>query len=71
MANGHLAEFGCIIRYSHGDWILGCSDSVNEPIILRCELLAILHGLTLAWDRGCRYVICETDCLDAFLVINH
>ncbi|MED6139509.1 hypothetical protein PIB30_084482, partial [Stylosanthes scabra] len=36
----------------------------------RCELLAIWHGLTLAWNQGSRSVICETDCLEALNLIH-
>ncbi|MED6200869.1 hypothetical protein PIB30_089481 [Stylosanthes scabra] len=35
--------------------------------VLRAELFAIWRGLLLAWECGFKDVICETDCLDAFL----
>ncbi|MED6124042.1 hypothetical protein PIB30_055267 [Stylosanthes scabra] len=37
---------------------------------LMATLLAIWHGLVLAWENGCRQVICETDSIEAFSLIN-
>ncbi|MED6192359.1 hypothetical protein PIB30_009438 [Stylosanthes scabra] len=54
-----------------GDCVRGCFSSVHEIVILRCELLAISHGLLLAWDSGYREVICETNSLEAFSLINN
>ncbi|MED6116121.1 hypothetical protein PIB30_097123 [Stylosanthes scabra] len=35
--------------------------------VLRSELFAIWRGLVLAWDCSFRKIICETDCLEAYL----
>ena len=34
------------------------------------ELLAILHGLSLAWELGYRKIICETDSLEVFNLVT-
>ncbi|MED6178565.1 hypothetical protein PIB30_108803, partial [Stylosanthes scabra] len=51
MTNGHLAGFGCPIRDSNGAWVMGCSGCVKDTNIVRCELMAIWHGLNLAWNQ--------------------
>ncbi|MED6138753.1 hypothetical protein PIB30_077457 [Stylosanthes scabra] len=71
MANGHFAGFGCVIRNAHGMCMRGCLGSAVENTILRCELLDIWHELVLAWENGCRQVICETDSIEAFSLINN
>ncbi|MED6213778.1 hypothetical protein PIB30_096649 [Stylosanthes scabra] len=48
----------------------GCSGGLREICILRCEPFAIWKGLILAWDKGFRQVICETDSLDAFNLVH-
>ncbi|XP_020205922.1 uncharacterized protein LOC109791080 [Cajanus cajan] len=35
------------------------------------ELLAIKHGIELAWSLGYRKVVCESDCLEAVEAITH
>lgn len=42
----------------------------DDPNILYLELLAIFHGLSLAWDRGARSVECQSDSLDAVTLVN-
>ncbi|MED6180961.1 hypothetical protein PIB30_014940 [Stylosanthes scabra] len=34
------------------------------------HLFAIWRGLTLAWECGCKNVICETDCVNAFSLLT-
>ncbi|MED6224168.1 hypothetical protein PIB30_081298 [Stylosanthes scabra] len=55
---------------SHGRVKINCDASINGyyqragfGCVIRDE-----SGLLLAWEYGFRDVICETDCLDAFLV---
>ncbi|KAL4295023.1 hypothetical protein AHAS_Ahas18G0286600 [Arachis hypogaea] len=68
--NGQLAGFGCIIRDSMGIWMKGCSASIPLSSVLSCELHAIWRGLVMAWDCEYKEVICETDNLDAFLLVS-
>ena len=49
---------------------MGFSASTSSFNILRVELLAILYGLRFAVEGGFRKLICETDCLEAFLDIT-
>ncbi|MED6138357.1 hypothetical protein PIB30_119119 [Stylosanthes scabra] len=65
-----LAGFGCILRDNMGVWVTGCSASIPEDSILRCQLLSIWCSLILACDHGYQDIVCETDCLEAYLLAN-
>ncbi|KAJ1380632.1 Ribonuclease H domain [Sesbania bispinosa] len=39
--------------------------------ILKAELLAILHGLKIAWDRGYKWVACYSDSQLALSLVNN
>ncbi|KAJ1379445.1 Ribonuclease H domain [Sesbania bispinosa] len=62
--------FGGVIRNDSGDWIIGFSGNGGTGYILKAELLAIFHGLSLSWDRGYRKIICESDSLEAAKLIG-
>ncbi|KAL4286841.1 hypothetical protein AHAS_Ahas19G0126500 [Arachis hypogaea] len=66
----HLTGFGCVLRNDSGKWLAGCSASIPTGSITWCELYAIWRGLCLAWDCGNNEIICETDCLEAYLLIT-
>ncbi|MED6133717.1 hypothetical protein PIB30_030690 [Stylosanthes scabra] len=68
--NGNLASFGCVARDCQSTWLRGCFGSVRKTLIIRCELLAIWHGLWMVWEMGECSVMCETDCLDAYNLIH-
>ncbi|WP_368982108.1 ribonuclease H family protein, partial [Pseudomonas syringae] len=44
------------MRSQHGLWLFGFAGFIGISDCLRAELLAILHGLRLCWDRGFRRV---------------
>ncbi|MED6207372.1 hypothetical protein PIB30_035175 [Stylosanthes scabra] len=67
---GQLAGFGCIIRNPNGICLRSCSGSIRADSNLVCELLAIWHGLLLAWETDFRNVICETDRWEAYNLIH-
>ncbi|KAJ1437578.1 Ribonuclease H domain [Sesbania bispinosa] len=52
---------GGVLRDSSGTWICGCSSKEGDGTVLRAELLAILCGLLMAWDKGLCKVLCESD----------
>ncbi|MED6172949.1 hypothetical protein PIB30_054693 [Stylosanthes scabra] len=49
---------------------VNCDGTITEESILRCELFAIWRGLVLVWENDYRQVICETDSLECFLIIQ-
>lgn len=46
------AGFGGVLRRPNGSWILGFYGSLGEEEILFAELMALKHGLLVAWEEG-------------------
>lgn len=61
---------GGILRSETGEWITGFSSCEGAGNPLLAELLAIKHGLNLAWEGGFRNIICETDSQEAVQLIH-
>ncbi|XVF12417.1 hypothetical protein REPUB_Repub08aG0116500 [Reevesia pubescens] len=57
---GDLA-IGGLCRDACGAWLFGFTRKVGRGCIIKAEVFAILTGLQLAWDHGCRCVIVESD----------
>jgi ribonuclease HI len=57
--------FGGVLCDSDGTWLCGFAGFIGISNNLHAELLAIMHGLTLSWDKGHRNVICYSDSLHA------
>lgn len=64
------AGIGGLIRDSNSDWIMSFRGNAGNVQILVTELKAIHHGLMLAWQKGYKRVFCESDCLEAILLIT-
>lgn len=62
--------FGGCFRSFSGQWLGGFFGHGDDVNILHLELLAIFHGLRLAWDRGARRVECHSDSVDAVKLVN-
>ncbi|KAK4262634.1 hypothetical protein QN277_028172 [Acacia crassicarpa] len=57
----NLAGCGGVARDSHGLWLFGFFAAIGNCTPLDSEEWAMLKGLQLAWNRGFRNVICESD----------
>lgn len=55
---------GGIIRNSRGQWLCGFHSFLSDGCSLLSEARALKLVLQVAWDRGYRDVICNTDCSD-------
>lgn len=55
-----------LIRRANGSWVLGFLGFISVSDILHAELLAMLQGLTLAWNAGIRELLCYTDSMNSF-----
>lgn len=62
--------FGGCIRNSSGSWLAGFMGFGAQGSVLRMELLAIFHGLELAWNLEHRQVECFSDSLLAVNLIQ-
>ncbi|MED6182598.1 hypothetical protein PIB30_029956 [Stylosanthes scabra] len=70
MGNEDLIGFGCVIRDSNGVWQHGCAGIIHHHSVLQGELFAIWKGLMLASELDYKDVLCETNCHEAFILIN-
>lgn len=57
--NGKDAACGGLLRNSHGSF--GFSQRLEVDLVLESELWGIYHGLRLAWGRGYKKLLVETD----------
>ncbi|KAF7819384.1 Non-LTR retroelement reverse transcriptase [Senna tora] len=56
---------GGVLRDRDGNFLCGFSRNVGSCSITLTELWGVLSGLQVAWNRGFKKVIIETDCLNA------
>lgn len=68
--NPGRAGYGGLVRNNLGEWICGFYGSCGVADNLTTEIYAIMHGLDLAWNRGYRDVILETDSKSAIDLLN-
>ncbi|XVF22870.1 hypothetical protein REPUB_Repub12eG0208500 [Reevesia pubescens] len=61
---------GGICRDSLGHWLFGFISQLGYGCILQAELYAIFSGLNLAWQRGYKKVILESDSMLAVNKVN-
>ncbi|KAJ8768128.1 hypothetical protein K2173_021068 [Erythroxylum novogranatense] len=69
LGNPGDARFGGLIRDAYGRWLIGFSGYIGHASILVAELQALRHGLTLAWDRGYRRIVVESDSQDVVTLV--
>ncbi|GAU17063.1 hypothetical protein TSUD_105620 [Trifolium subterraneum] len=70
IGNPEIYGFGGLIRNSHGAWIRGFAGNIGFSNILHAELLAVYHGLVLAWDMDIKDLICYSDSKTAIKLIG-
>ena len=61
---------GGVLRDTNGIWVGGFSCVTSNCDVLHNELYAILHGLSFAWEKGYKEVICESDSLQAIKIVE-
>lgn len=66
---GHMGGGG-LVRDSAGNWVVGFRWFAVRGTTFRAEAEVLKEGLWLAWNRGYRDVICETDCADLIVVLG-
>jgi ribonuclease HI len=60
-SNPGISGFGGLIRNSDGAWMHGFAGNIEFSNILHVELLAMYHGLTLAWELDIKDLWCYSD----------
>nr|KYP37133.1 Putative ribonuclease H protein At1g65750 family [Cajanus cajan] len=57
------AGYGGLCRDNFGRWLMGFYGDAGVGDNLKAELLAILHGMKLAWRANFRNILCVSDSL--------
>ncbi|PNX86123.1 ribonuclease H [Trifolium pratense] len=63
--------FGGLIRNSFGSFLGGFYGVASQASILYGEIMAMLHGLELCWDKGFKHVICLSDSLQTVTLVKN
>ncbi|XVE58507.1 hypothetical protein DITRI_Ditri04bG0175000 [Diplodiscus trichospermus] len=59
--SGETARGGGLVRDANGSWMCGFSFNIGSCDVSAPELWAVVQGLKLAWQKGFRRVVLETD----------
>nr|KYP75537.1 Putative ribonuclease H protein At1g65750 family [Cajanus cajan] len=57
-------RIGGVVRDYTERWLYGFTKFVGRDGHILAELLAIKEGLARCWDKGWKYIICESNCLE-------
>ncbi|PNX74720.1 ribonuclease H, partial [Trifolium pratense] len=63
LGSPQTAGFGGLIRNNVGAFLEGFYGTASQSNILYVEIMAVLHGLELCWNKGFRDVVCFSDSL--------
>ncbi|GAU24890.1 hypothetical protein TSUD_116140 [Trifolium subterraneum] len=61
IGNPGVSGFGGLIRNSDGAWVQSFVGNIGFSNILPAELLAVYHGLALAWELDIKELWCYSD----------
>lgn len=61
---------GGVLRDEHGAWMCGFASHVCGGNAFLAETIALRDGLRLAWSKGIRDLICESDCKELLAAIE-
>lgn len=64
------AGFGGLLQDHDGSWLVGFSGFLGFSNIIMADLKAIQTGLSMAWQRGFRNLICESDSKEAIRLVE-
>ncbi|GAU31243.1 hypothetical protein TSUD_149290 [Trifolium subterraneum] len=70
IGNPGISGFGGLIRNSDGAWVHGFVGNIGHSNILHAELLAIYHGLVLAWELDIKDLCCYSDSKTAIKLLS-
>jgi ribonuclease HI len=70
IGNPGVSGFGGLIRHADGTWIRGFYGNIGVSNIMHAELLALYHGLQLAWELNIRELLCYSDSGTAIKLIT-
>lgn len=62
--------YGGVIRDQEGRWICGYSGKMNPVPPAIAELMRIITGLTICWNRGFRNIFVHSNCIETINLIT-
>ncbi|KAK8975615.1 hypothetical protein V6N11_004994 [Hibiscus sabdariffa] len=66
-----MTACGGVVRDEEGNWLIGFSRKLGVCLILEAELWGLYEGLLAAWSINIRYLIIESDNLEAVKLLNN
>jgi ribonuclease HI len=70
LGSTNTSGYGGLLRNNNGDFLLGFYGAAANPSILLAELMVVLHGLQICWDKGFRRITCFSDSLQTVNLIR-
>lgn len=70
LGNPGRVGFGGVIQSSEGEWIAGFASFIGHSNNLHVELLAILNGLLIGWNKDFRNIICYSNSLNVVNLVK-
>ncbi|XP_019156234.1 PREDICTED: uncharacterized protein LOC109152979 [Ipomoea nil] len=67
----HLKQGGLQSKDENGNWVVGFTANIENCSIAEAEAWSIFKGLKLAWKKGCRKVVVESDAKNIIDCLNH
>ncbi|KAL6494776.1 ubiquitin-specific protease ubp15 [Orobanche gracilis] len=67
--SGQSGAVGGLLRDANGNWKWGFSKLIGPTIVDEAELLAIFHGLDIAWSKRIHELVVETDSESIFKML--
>lgn len=68
--NHGLSDFAGLVHRGDGEWLHGFAGNLGRTNSLHDELVALLHGLTIAWDKAYRNVTYYSDSKNSLHLIK-
>lgn len=65
-----MVGYGGVIRDHDGNFLFGFAQKLDSTTVLEAELMAIYHGLCLAWGRGKRRIVLQSESQAALELIE-
>lgn len=70
IGNPGVSGFGGLILNFVGAWVQGFAGNIGISNILHAELLAIFHGLKMAWTVEYKDLVCFSDSQSAVKLVT-
>lgn len=70
LSNPNVLAFGGLIQNAKGAWIHSFAGNIGHSNIFHTDLMALYHGLCMAWELGIKVLMCYSDSKYAIKLIS-